>query len=52
MRNAPNKAILTVIVLLTLSGCGIKPGQVASPSEAEKDAFPRTYPSAQTDPTP
>jgi hypothetical protein len=39
-----------VILLLSLSvsGCGIRPGDVDPPPGVEKNAFPRTYPDPST----
>lgn len=38
--------------LLVLASCGIKPAEVDPPQGADKDYFPRTYPSPNPDPAP
>jgi len=40
--------LLFVTVVLTLSGCGIKPGSLDAP-DPDKDYFPHTYPDPSTD---
>lgn len=40
-----------VLILLTASACGIKPGQVDAP-QGHATEFPRVYPDLQTDPKP
>jgi hypothetical protein len=40
-----------VFILLTLAGCGIKPGTMEPPTPAGK-AFPHTYPDITHDPAP
>lgn len=42
----------TLCLMLLLSGCGIKPGDVSPPQGEEKDQFPRAYPEPSTDPNP
>jgi uncharacterized protein YceK len=43
-------AILSLCVILTLSGCGVKPHDVDPPQGEERDHFPRTYPDHSNDP--
>ena len=40
------------LLVLPLSGCGIKPSSVDPPPGAENLKFPRTYPDLSTDPGP
>lgn len=48
------KKILSLLMVsfLFLSGCGIKPGELEPPANANKSEFPRTYPDPATDPKP
>ena len=41
-----------MIVLLSLTACGIRPDEVDPPPGAEKVVFPRTYPDPSPDPRP
>lgn len=43
-------AMLSLCVILTLAGCGVKPGDVDPPQGEERDHFPRTYPELSDDP--
>lgn len=47
-----SKFLLLVLVLLSVSACGVKPDEVTLPEEVESGEFPRTYPSIGTDPPP
>lgn len=42
--------ILILGVCLLLGACGVKPGSVSAPENAENSQFPRTYPNTQHDP--
>ena len=44
--------LLLALALVSVSGCGIKPGKVSPPPGVSKDTFPRTYPDPSTDPKP
>jgi predicted small lipoprotein YifL len=45
------KIILTgFLAILTLAGCGIKPGSLQPPEGADNTVFPRTYPSPEEKP--
>ena len=48
MWNAFGKTSM-VLILLTASACGIKPGQVDAP-QGNASEFPRVYPDLRTDP--
>lgn len=43
-------AMLSLCVILTLTGCGVKPSDVDPPQGEERDEFPRTYPDPENDP--
>jgi len=43
---------LSLLALVTVSGCGIKPGKVSPPPGVSKDTYPQTYPDPSTDPKP
>jgi hypothetical protein len=45
-------ALIICILLLPLTGCGIKPSDVSAPAGVERDTFPNTYPDPATDPAP
>jgi len=42
--------ILSILVCLLIFACGVKPGQVSAPEDAEEKAFPREYPNIKKDP--
>lgn len=41
-----------LILCLAVTSCGVKPGDVSAPEDAETSEFPRTYPDLSTDPRP
>lgn len=43
-------AILSLCVILAVTGCGVKPRDVDPPQGKENDQFPRTYPDPENDP--
>lgn len=45
-----NRYLLLIITSTILLACGVKPGSVKPPGDAEQDSFPRTYPDISIDP--
>lgn len=41
------KHSLLLAVLLTLAACGVKPGALKAPEDADPQAYPKTYPSSK-----
>lgn len=40
--------ILSLLLGVTLGGCGIKPDRLTPPATEKPDKFPRTYPDSKT----